>query len=237
MKERPILFQGAMVRAILGGFKTHTRRMIKEPPDKMTAGFGICPYGVKGDGLWVRESFCKSGSATWRSFLYKADCHELIDGARWTPSIHMTRRASRINLELTDDPRCDRVADITPEDVFKEGIPRKWEDAQRIGLIPILDKGSDVSGCRVNMLENRYKLLCVEDPTILFKYLWNAINGKPKPVYVSTGERTPSGKPKKVIDHYVSYPFDGNPRTSEYRGRPWHIHPNPWVWVVPFKRI
>ena len=81
MKERPILFSGAMVRALLAGSKTQTRRVCKpattlsavvEVPDPMERGqvyngshFGdedgavqfACPYGGIGDRLWVRETF------------------------------------------------------------------------------------------------------------------------------------------------------------------------------------
>lgn len=73
MKERPILFNGDMVRAILDGRKTQTRRAVKLPikcPDTgcELAGCELagspfdvtdrtCPYGQPGDRLWVRESF------------------------------------------------------------------------------------------------------------------------------------------------------------------------------------
>jgi len=76
MKERPILFQGAMVRAILDVSKTQTRRIIKNQPrtvfrriigaiaqfwdgDAVT-GFSCerkCLYGQPGDRLWVRETW------------------------------------------------------------------------------------------------------------------------------------------------------------------------------------
>ena len=78
MKERPILFQGAMVRAILNGSKTQTRRLVKPQPiyDHMFVEDGmvittkkcttsihsplvsmLCPHGERGDQLWVRETF------------------------------------------------------------------------------------------------------------------------------------------------------------------------------------
>lgn len=85
MKERPILFQGAMVRALLAGTKTQTRREINWRrlhkaagmpfPTKcklawfnlikgwgLDAGDGMmravsCPYGAVGDRLWVKETF------------------------------------------------------------------------------------------------------------------------------------------------------------------------------------
>ncbi len=82
MKERPILFSGPMVRAILEGRKTQTRRVkgldrVNMNPDARTGarpnqdgtwhffmwdggnqyGIPACPYGQPGDRLWVRENF------------------------------------------------------------------------------------------------------------------------------------------------------------------------------------
>ncbi|NJC38179.1 hypothetical protein GGR60_002733 [Xanthomonas arboricola] len=80
MRERPILFNGAMVRAILSGAKTQTRRAMKVQPvrngrfweaygagwsDGMSSvpavpGHSLatnCPFGQPGDRLWVRETF------------------------------------------------------------------------------------------------------------------------------------------------------------------------------------
>lgn len=70
MKERPILFSGAMVRAILSGRKTQTRRVCKSliwtdvedmPPNCTRYGnvavVQKCPYGESGDRLWVKETF------------------------------------------------------------------------------------------------------------------------------------------------------------------------------------
>ena len=82
MKERPILFSGPMVRALLDGSKTQTRRAMKPQPTEFVGGPGVtlqdgspaplvplddsvepygreivCPYGQPGDRLWVREAF------------------------------------------------------------------------------------------------------------------------------------------------------------------------------------
>ena len=79
LTERPILFNGEMVRAILEGRKTQTRRVIKPQPvrDERDATWWLgdlrmmpptmisdivqvmkkCPYGQPGDRLWVREAF------------------------------------------------------------------------------------------------------------------------------------------------------------------------------------
>lgn len=78
MKERPILFSAPMVRALLDGSKTQTRRVCKVQPtrERHFTGDGmaivkkncatsiysplvqlLCPYGQPGDRLWVRESY------------------------------------------------------------------------------------------------------------------------------------------------------------------------------------
>lgn len=61
MRERPILFSSPMVRAILSGAKTQTRRVVK-PLHMATVDakqfpiLAMCPYGSPGDRLWVRET-------------------------------------------------------------------------------------------------------------------------------------------------------------------------------------
>lgn len=59
-KERPILFSAPMVRALLAGRKTQTRRVMKKPPTGvhgLRLALATCPYGRPGDRLWVRETF------------------------------------------------------------------------------------------------------------------------------------------------------------------------------------
>ncbi|KAG8151685.1 hypothetical protein [Burkholderia catarinensis] len=202
MKERPILFSGTMVRAILEGRKTQTRRVVtvrgeqppawatfaseghsptytkwskptglfywsesddaptKElrrwpilPPSHAMAGdhyWTPCPHGKPGDRLWVRETHAQvfevdipSGRPTgptgtagsparpdWKSrYVYCADgpmpnvqWHHIGDSqpVRWTPSIHMPRRASRITLEITG-VRVERMQSISEADAIAEG--------------------------------------------------------------------------------------------------------------------
>ncbi|EPN8209765.1 TPA: hypothetical protein ACPZQA_004513 [Yersinia enterocolitica] len=76
-----------------------------------------CPLGAVGDQLWVRETFGDCGVR----LVYRADSD---DGAacivkRWTPSIHMPRWASRINLLITG-VRVERLQAITLGDICKE---------------------------------------------------------------------------------------------------------------------
>ena len=134
-KERPILFSAPMVRAILDGSKTQTRRVAKEF-NGMPNLDGIlrryphqngCPYGKPGDRLWVRETWAHERDGTGcpddTGILYRATDPGWDDeetGLRWRPSIYMPRRASRILLEITD-VRVQRLQEIGDEDARAEG--------------------------------------------------------------------------------------------------------------------
>jgi hypothetical protein len=139
MKERPILFSGPMVRAILDGSKTQTRRIIK--PKQLAfidehQGFRepdnaeVCPHGKPGDRLWVRETFrtvdacecletCHVRAHVW--YEATASGYENASLNRLRPSIHMPRWASRIDLEITSI-RVERLQDISEADALAEGI-------------------------------------------------------------------------------------------------------------------
>lgn len=147
MKEKPILFSGPMVQAIMAGRKTMTRRIVKPQPAAVFHGVPFrrvhghgekpepidCPYGQPGDRLWVRETFgcigrspkdgppCKGEEA---STCYKATDDVVPHIIKWRPSIHMPRWASRITLEVTE-VRLERLQGITEEDCYLEGALRK----------------------------------------------------------------------------------------------------------------
>jgi len=150
MRERPILFSSPMVRAILYGRKTQTRRVCKGQRELSNVrDFQIdrCPYGQPGDRLWVRETWAAvhfsidpetgiaddwhgshdippgDGGGYW-SKLYAADNHPTDKeerGFSWRPSIHMPRWASRITLEVTG-VRVERLCDISESDASAEGV-------------------------------------------------------------------------------------------------------------------
>lgn len=150
MKERPMLFSAPMVRAILDGSKTQTRRIVKPQPvmpgyvqsflphglDYGRVGFfdddreWQCPFGQPGDQLWVRETWSKAHSVASSDLFYRADgdyqsgkqypLHYVEREGRWRPSIHMPRWASRIQLEITG-VRVERLQDISEADARAEG--------------------------------------------------------------------------------------------------------------------
>ncbi|OQS36130.1 hypothetical protein B0T45_16700 [Chromobacterium haemolyticum] len=147
MKEKPIPFHGDMIRALLAGTKTQTRRIIKPQPDATEErlrelgawidGFTLsqqvdgawqhgfidakCPYGQPGDRLWVRETYTDAGCR----LTYRADeddgAHCVVE--KWIPLIHMPRAACRLVLEITE-VRVERLQDISNEDCIAEGINR-----------------------------------------------------------------------------------------------------------------
>lgn len=136
MKERPILFSGPMVRAILDGRKTQTRRAVKTPiwtgrddpnpaaPNRYgdVATIKPCPYGQPGDRLWVRETFAPLVGGPFapdNPIMYKATV-EKPEIWSWKPSIFMPRWASRITLEITGI-RIQRVQEISCDDCRAEG--------------------------------------------------------------------------------------------------------------------
>ena len=127
MAEKPILFSEPMIKAILDGRKTMTRRVLN--PNKLHNGFAFddpriacgCPYGKPGDTLWVRETFSVNCIDDKISVFYRADCGSDGDGAKWKPSIFMPRKHSRINLHITE-VRTERLQAISEADAIAEGI-------------------------------------------------------------------------------------------------------------------
>lgn len=215
MKERPILFSAPMVRVLLDGSKTQTRRICKpaqlyglshviEVPDPQERGqvyngshFGdeegdvqfACPYGGRGDRLWVREAFARIDGQTrpWIETDYRATYQHgdrlgdtLGIKKRWTPSIHMPRHASRITLEVTG-VRVERLGDISEADAIAEGIKT-------------IQVGGDGQVRWLNYMAPESKVAAFGDPRRSFWSLWEAINGRES--------------------------YDANP----------------WVWVISFKR-
>lgn len=155
MKERPILFNAEMVKAILGGRKTQTRRVVKFPLRDVNMGCELagnelagevkagdyrnCPLGQPGDQLWVREAIfpaplemqTEPPRKTMWNIAYRdgQQLEKLAPAAynptiynyeRWTPSIHMPRWASRIDLVITG-VRVERLQDISNSDIRAEG--------------------------------------------------------------------------------------------------------------------
>lgn len=149
-KERGMLFSGEMVKALLAGTKTQTRRAIREQPinpkptcdegvwsdtkDPVTRLFG-CPYGEVGDVLYAKETFGINPDDG--GYVYRATDPdwETGEGWKWKPSIFMPRAASRIDLEIVAI-RVERLQDISEADAKAEGAPWICVPLRSEGLVP-----------------------------------------------------------------------------------------------------
>lgn len=137
-KEKPIIFSREMVKALLEGRKTQTRRLIKPQPHEChngdliykddligssVEGRRVCQERNKskykvGDVLYVKEAWNWSNSKKEEA-IYKADYNDPAKGKGfWKSPIYMPKELSRIHLEIINI----RVERISEEDAKSEGI-------------------------------------------------------------------------------------------------------------------
>ncbi len=210
MSEHPILFKSEMVRAILDGRKTQTRRIIKPQPSKDAQ---VCTCGnpkhfythkewnpqmaceathdvltVKskyqvGDKLYVRETFliCESQTIPSGVPIYKADVLGTFKETYYKWKPNIHMPKWAARIWFeVTNIRVERVQGISIEDITAEGVTFPK---------PYLGVGAD--GCPI---ESQH---IDKDPWYFMQELWDSINKK--------------------------------------RGFGWEA--NPWVWVIEFKRV
>ncbi|WP_234245231.1 hypothetical protein [Klebsiella pneumoniae] len=217
MKERGMIFNGEMVRALLSGRKTQTRRIIKDctvgrdqiskfiqiekkfigcyPEDVPELIRECCPYGIPGDRIWVREAFRVHSRATdVATLVYKAS-----ERNSWTEQTH------RVPVAVCNKP-------ATPEKWTPSLHMPRWAsrilleitDVRVERLNAISEEDAEAEGIDMEALYDSQDCYdCIADhnmtgrPTVTgaFKYLWESIYGKES----------------------------------------WKA--NPWVWVIKFKRV
>lgn len=218
MKEHPILFSGEMVRAIIEGKKTQTRRVIKPQP-KLTLDIwdwdgryfwmeqpcttGIvfhCPYGKPGDRLWVRETW---GELGWH------DGNEIV--------IHKRLDTHGVEHEIiypNENPHFQWCGENGGVEYRKDGIERsqwksprfmpRWASRITLGITSVrVERLQEISeadavaeGISKSPRTDRYIPGNCDYAVWAYRELWDSINGK-------------------------SHSWDSNP----------------WVWVIEFKVI
>lgn len=159
--ERPILFNGEMVRAIIAGRKTQTRRIIKQQPDVDGLAREIAtgrfydtghveyrpPYR-EGDVLYVRETWVETNITG--CYVYRADFKDTDgrrwdsvandpDGVVWRPSIHMPKEAARLWLNVSD-VCVERLQYISYSDAMAEGVTCEPEETPREAFQRVWEK-------------------------------------------------------------------------------------------------
>lgn len=208
MAIKPILFNTEMVRAILDGRKSCTRRICKdaneytvpdmdfynadrrtyavhnfvdkEHTEQLSTAERTCPI-CTGDILYVRETWKEAPKGYYYYEDWQKD--DIADVTKWKPSIHMPREAARIWLRVTD-VRVERLQDITYNGALREGSEGIRCDHVALG----------VHGCTDCMNTG-----WIEPPQVEFMQIWN------------------STIKKSNLDRYG-----------------WDA--NPWVWVIEFER-
>lgn len=147
MADHPMIFSAPMVRALIEGRKTQTRRIVTPNGGGLWTGFGYprslddTPIKCRpGDRLWVREHWktdrhyddlSPSEMGGDEPLVYLAD--SAVQRWGWKPdalsrwgrhrqAMHMPRWASRLTLTVTD-VRVQRLQEISAEDATAEGVP------------------------------------------------------------------------------------------------------------------
>lgn len=200
MTDRPIIFSAPMVRALLAGQKTQTRRVAWRD-----AGFGLQDFASEqledmdlrgwdvvgegdeglfrvykptpwqkvklGDRLWVRESVHVDDD----QYSYMADHSGDPKGLGWRPSIHMPRTASRLTLVVTG-VKIERLHDISETDAFAEGVETDAWDMAPVAKRYGTDDGWFV-GWSMGVQEPSISVDAGEVCRKSFASLWNSING------------------------------------------------------------
>ena len=218
MKETGLMFKAPLVRAILSGQKTQTRRIAKDvrhpdlgnwyapgalvlEGDPQHVIHRACPWGQPGDRIYVRETFAMDDNGDYEWPVFCADGVPLPElppsrgPSRWKPAIHMPKSLARIWLEVTG-VRVERLQDITEADADAEGCERldaeryerDWTLCPKCGGTRLHDALGSGGGVI-------HDVDCLECDTYVkrFRHLWESTGGD------------------------------------------WSA--NPWVWVIDFKRI
>lgn len=220
MREHPIIFSAPMVRAILAGHKTQTRRVVKPQPSAgvrqspfvrsgIEDGHGRelrSPYGRPGDRLWVRETLaCTAHHGVW----YAADADGFNNLIKDRRASDLCERYGHPYFDIEERhipsihmPRWASRITLEITDVRVERVQTMEGQAPYPGECDALAEGVH----RIHHGDGAYYYSAFRneshpqnwvDPTDAFRELWDSINAK--------------------------------------RGHGWDT--NPWVWALTFKRV
>lgn len=241
MSERPILFSGAMVRAILAGRKSQTRRVVKHDVSADCVSWKVlddgrwtqmfqygkilaskawahsCPYGIPGDRLWVRET-------RWQ--IPEPSLRQLRDGADTWPKVAYNADETEISQGQNREMGWKlRPSIFMPR--WASRITLEITDVRVQRVQEITEEDARAEGIQIPVEK-------IQDPPAIGLL---RITGKHAPIrYFPPGflgqEHTIEERTTVWLRaHYASLWDDLN----ESRGFGWDS--NPWVWCLTFKRI
>jgi hypothetical protein len=230
--ERPIPFTGEMVRAILDGRKSQTRRvvnpqpfedgngdcLVRHPdgrplawPERAYDGVMPCPYGQPGDRLWVRE--------TWAH-----DCSHCDDPRCGNPD-HVWYAASEAHPEQFAGSASWRPSSRMPRWASRITLEITEVWVERVQEISEDDANAEGCGLGCTVKSEQFGRY-MSAGQYAFAELWDSINAKPKPM-----------RQDGAITHYVSFPWSGKSGTFKHMGKPHCVYANPWVWCIGFRKL
>lgn len=226
MKERPLLFSAPMVRAVLDGSKTQTRRVTKTEitmgrdsilaphrgrkhaaayllPEHAADAVGCCPYGQPGDRLWVREAHS----------IYPTHGQHRADGERWGPWGGLPTTVSEDGKQIA---------------YYREGFdrcdPGRWRPsihmprwASRITL--------EITGVRVERLQD------ISEADAVAEGVERTVTGDGWRRYCADPELEAAGL-TPCATAAASYRS-----LWEQINGPGSWDANPWVWAIEFRRL
>lgn len=228
MKERPILFNAPMVRAIIEGHKVQTRRVIKDLPcydqNEYKSLIKKCHYGQPGDRLWVREMWArmyKNGEYCINEGNPKCPCEGCYVEYRADTGNSYPGDWDEENAKGNDDApkwkpsihmfrkdsrvtleitkvRIERLQNISDEDAIKEGIEKETAHGQELGWKNYLWHGHIGRGITQKQSDQ-------------WDWQYSTYTDNPIGCFSSLWQKI---------------------NAKEY---PWSS--NPWVWVIDFRRI
>lgn len=215
--EKPILFNTERVKTILNGRKTATRRIIKPQPENVLEFRGI---GSITDNIKTAEFLCESTDKK----------HNFIEACKTPYNIGDIQYVRETFATLTN-PEGNKRFVYKASDTYPFGekyvakfkwrpsihMPKKAArlflkviDVRVEKLQDITDEQARAEGCKD-----------IND----FISVWNDCYAAPQPV-----------KEDGVIVRYESYPWEDIQETRTYRGLPWLVIGNPWVWAIEFEK-
>jgi hypothetical protein len=252
MKEIGMMFTTPMIQAIEDDRKRVTRRIIKpQPPEELQFPYGfitgssdkrnigkfcwthgkVCDNRTHivstpcqpGDIIWCRESAMIQSMKNYDKsvkLIFKADnrlqefhvslkLYEQLyqyPENKWLSPYWFTREAARLFLTVKD-VHPEKLQDITGDDVIEEGIK--------------LSCRHDNYVCSAYPCDFKNTYACKD----YFKDLWDSLYAAPRPI-----------KKRGIITHYESYPWEDVQEIREYKGKPWIVYGNPWIFKIEFER-
>lgn len=165
MTDRPIIFSAPMVRALLAGTKTQTRRVLNPRKGARRAG----------DRLWVREAWAQPALCPPQ---YRATSTERIGYwdpriGPWASPIHMPRWASRLTL-IVESVKVERLQDISEDDARAEGVCAFVESLDEVPWGTISQKDRDA-----------LVLVTYGSAVNAFAHLWDTLHGPTDNLWVA----------------------------------------------------